>query len=122
MSRLEFTAPTKRKAYERARGECQCCGTKLPDGSAHYHHILEARLGGDNSLANCLVLCIPCHKVVTKEVSVPRVTKMKGMHAGSINARTATAKIAQRPKEPRAVAEKLAIPPRRNIYTGKPFA
>ncbi len=116
MSRLEFSAPTKRKAYERAGGRCQTCDAVLRDGEPQYHHILEAKLGGDGSIANCLVLCIPCHKAVTKEVSIPRVTKMKGMHTGSINAQGPKAKIAQRPKEPRAVADKLSMPPRRSLF------
>ncbi len=119
MSRLEFTAPTKRKAHERANGRCQVCDVVLRDGEPQYHHILEARLGGDNALANCLVLCIPCHKVVTKEQSVPRITKMKGMHAGSINAKTPSVPIRSAPfrKSQRSAdralrGPKQALPPK----------
>ncbi len=115
MSRLEFSGPTKRMAYERADGKCQECGVKLPDGSPQYHHILEARLGGDGSLANCRVLCLPCHKVVTKEVSAPRVTKMKHMRDHSINAHGPKAKIASREKH-HAVSDKIPLPPRRSLY------
>lgn len=122
MSRLEFSAPTKRQAYERAKGRCQDCGRALRDGEPQYHHILEARLGGDGSPANCRVLCIPCHKAVTKSQSSPRVTKMKGMHSGSINARTPKSRIPQRPKAERIIADKLNMPPRRNILTGKVIA
>ncbi len=115
MSRLEFGGPTKRAAFERAQGKCQECDRGLRDGEPQYHHILEARLGGDGSLANCRVLCVPCHKVVTKEVSAPRVTKMKHMRDSSINAHGPKAKIANR-KEPRTVSDKIGIPPRRSLY------
>jgi ferredoxin len=119
MTRLEFSAPTKRKAYERAKGRCQACDVELRDGGPQYHHILEARLGGDNALANCQVLCIPCHKVVTKEQSIPRITKMKRQHAGSINAHTPSAPIrspgfarTQRAIDRSKREPKQALPPR----------
>ena len=79
MRRSEFTAQTKRDAYKRADGCCQSCAVKLRDGESQYHHVIEARLGGTNSLANCLVLCPRCHKAVTKDTSIPRITRMKHM-------------------------------------------
>lgn len=111
--RSEFSAPTKRTAYDRAGGRCEGCGAGLRDAEAHYHHILEARLGGDNSLANCWVVCIPCHKIITRETSQPRITKMKHMRDGSINAHGPKVKIASRPKV-RSMSDKIGIPPRRD--------
>jgi 5-methylcytosine-specific restriction endonuclease McrA len=55
-----------RKAFERAGGFCERCGAKLWRG-VEYHHIIEAYLGGDNSLENCCVACRPCHVELTAE-------------------------------------------------------
>ena len=35
--------------------------------SAEFHHRLEAYLGGEATLANCVVLCRHCHSLATKE-------------------------------------------------------
>ncbi len=115
MARLEFSGPTKRKAFERAGGKCQECDRELRDGEPQYDHILEARLGGDGSLANCRVLCISCHKAKTKEISQPRITKMKHMRDSSINAHGPKAKILIR-KKPHTVSDKIGLPPRRSLY------
>jgi 5-methylcytosine-specific restriction endonuclease McrA len=110
---MEFSAPTKRKAFERAGGKCQDCARELRDGEPQYHHVLEARLGGDNALSNCRLLCVSCHKATTKEVSRPRIVKMKNMRDGSINAHAPKAKIPQRARA-RTVSDRIGIPPRRH--------
>jgi len=121
MRRSEFTAQTKRDAYKRADGCCQSCAVKLRDGESQYHHVIEARLGGTNSLANCLVLCPRCHKAVTKDTSIPRITRMKHMRDASINARGPKAKIPSRRKV-RTISDKIGLPPRRNILTGERYS
>ena len=73
MKRQEFSRLTKQLAFGRAKGLCENC--KLPFKGIEYHHILEAELGGDNSINNCLVLCRPCHKFFTKTQSAPRIAK-----------------------------------------------
>lgn len=81
--RLEFTKRTMREAYERSEGLCE--GIK-PDGERccfpvdrrkHFDHIIPAALGGDNSLANCAVLCVPCHDAKTRKIDVPMIAKAK---------------------------------------------
>lgn len=83
MSRLEFTKRTMRDAYERSEGLCEgiksdgerCC---FPvDRRKHFDHIIPAALGGDNSLTNCAVLCVPCHDAKTRKIDVPMIAKAK---------------------------------------------
>jgi len=83
MSRLGFTKPTMREALKRAEGLCEgvlptgerCC---FPvDRKKHFDHIVPAALGGDNSLQNCAVLCIPCHDAKTRKIDVPMIAKAK---------------------------------------------
>lgn len=63
--RLEFTSRTKKQAYERSGGKCEECTAELRGGFIEYHHVVEAYLGGDNSLGNCLCICRTCHKSIT---------------------------------------------------------
>ncbi|MCH9751089.1 MAG: hypothetical protein K0U61_02620, partial [Alphaproteobacteria bacterium] len=66
--RAEFSKETKRKAWDRSKGICECgCGVKIVDGDGpEYDHELECFLGGDNSLENCRVLRLRCHKQKTR--------------------------------------------------------
>jgi len=76
MSRLEFTAKTKRAAFERSRGICEChlvamlnrphgCGQKLAEGRIRYEHIIPDNIRPDNSLDNCAVLSLGCWREKT---------------------------------------------------------
>lgn len=81
--RLEFTKQTMRDAYERSEGLCEgirpsgerCCAEVTH--KKHFDHIIPAALGGDNSLTNCAVLCLPCHGVKTQKIDVPMIAKAK---------------------------------------------
>lgn len=65
--RQEFSKTTKLAAWERCGGKCECgCNQKIY-GDAEYDHIIEATLGGDNSLENCRVLKRKCHGAKTSE-------------------------------------------------------
>jgi hypothetical protein len=78
-SRLEFTGPTKREAFKRSRGVCECqrvpalmrilrgqpCGVRLSTGNTEYHHIIADELRADNSLDNCAALTKTCHALST---------------------------------------------------------
>lgn len=75
--RVEFTNPTKRDAFVRCEGKCECCGVKLRSGEANYDHITPTWLSGDNSLSNCQVLCVKCHRVKTSTRDVPMIAKTK---------------------------------------------
>lgn len=76
MSRLEFTAKTKRLAFERSQGVCECalvpmlnrpngCGTRLTDGRVRYEHIIPDNIAQDNSLENCAALSLGCWREKT---------------------------------------------------------
>lgn len=75
MSRSEFPAKVRAAAAERAKGHCESCGVKLPAGGFHYDHIKPDGLGGEPILANCAVLCLPCHKEKTFNYDNPIMAK-----------------------------------------------
>ena len=67
--RIEFSQPTRKAAWERADGICECgCGVPFgphPKDRPEYDHDLPADLGGDGSLGNCRVLRRCCHRAKT---------------------------------------------------------
>lgn len=76
MPRIEFTRKTRNQVFERAKGCCENnrCGAVLKPGEGEYDHILPAELGGDASVANCMLLCRPCHKAKTAD-DIKRIRK-----------------------------------------------
>jgi hypothetical protein len=69
--RLEFTAATKREAFARSGGICEChripwlkrpdgCGVRLVAGGIFYEHVAPDAIRPDNSLENCAVLSRTC--------------------------------------------------------------
>lgn len=58
------------KAWDRADGHCETCGKQLvydhheegERGAWEAHHIKAQKDGEDNSLSNCKILCLDCHK------------------------------------------------------------
>lgn len=81
--RLEFSKKTMHDAFERSEGLCEgilpsgerCCAEVAH--KKHFDHIIPAALGGDNSLTNCAVLCLPCHGAKTQKIDVPMIAKAK---------------------------------------------
>ncbi len=76
MPRLNFTAVTKRNAFDRSRGICECylvpwlsrpqgCGVKLVAGAIFYEHIIPDNIRPDNSLNNCAALTKTCWRKKT---------------------------------------------------------
>lgn len=71
--RNEFTKDTKRQAYERSGGICEChliphvfpqpCGRPLGEGNTWYEHIEPDRICGLNDLSNCAVLTKTCGRL-----------------------------------------------------------
>ena len=41
-----------------------------------FHHDLAAVWGGKGDLDNCLAICIPCHRTITRTRDVPAVAKV----------------------------------------------
>jgi 5-methylcytosine-specific restriction endonuclease McrA len=77
MSRTEFTRKTKQEALKRANFLCEAAGTRygFEEGQrcncslslgVQYDHNIPDALGGDNSLENCMSVCVQCHKWKTK--------------------------------------------------------
>lgn len=81
MSRREFSLKTKRAAYERCGGICECgCGRPFgehPKERPHYDHVLPDMLGGTNDLENCEVLRVECHDAKTYGQDIKRITKVR---------------------------------------------
>jgi len=86
MARNEFTAETKRKAWQRAGGICEATGEMygLPPGirctwdlkrGVNYDHDDPDANSRDNSLANCVCLCPPCHLHKTLHRDRPLIAK-----------------------------------------------
>lgn len=86
MPRLEFTSETKRAAYQRSRGVCECaripflrrpngCGIVLGAGNVFYEHVIPDNIRPDNSLDNCAVLCRTCWREKTAKYDRPTIAK-----------------------------------------------
>jgi len=84
--RHEFSPGTKREAYARSGGICEChripslkrpggCGVTLRDGHINYEHIDQDALGGDNGLDNCAVLARNCWREKTDTIDLPLIAK-----------------------------------------------
>jgi hypothetical protein len=84
--RLEFTAKTKRLAFQRSGGTCECalvpmlnrpngCGQPLRDGGIRYEHVLPDAIRPDNSLDNCACLTVACWREKTDSYDLPTIAK-----------------------------------------------
>lgn len=82
MNRTEFTMKTKRAAWDRADGVCECgcgqeVGSKDPKSRPDYDHILPCALGGDNSLENCQCIRHDCHLIKTSSGDIKQIAKAR---------------------------------------------
>ena len=103
--RREFSAATRRAAWERANGACEGmvmstslseggfwkmvrCNAPLDHGNFHYDHIDPDFYGADDraELENCQLLCWVCHKVKTKH-DMRGIAKSKRIQDKLIKAR-----------------------------------
>ncbi len=77
--RREFSKRVMRDAFLRAGGRCEVdgCGARLTAGKFAYDHIIPDALGGEPTLDNCQVACLPCHKEKTGKADIPRIAKTK---------------------------------------------
>ena len=84
--RAEFDVPTQKAAWRRCKGNCEAewCGLPIEPERPHYHHIIEAMLKPDNSLENCQVLHVRCHKIITSGRAKPlaKVRRIVNKRAG----------------------------------------
>ena len=101
--RREFSARTRRQAWERANGFCEgmvpfdCghappifarCMAPLTRGRYQYDHIDPDWFSKDNELENCQVLCTRCHKDKTAG-DIKHIAKSKRIIDRGIKARVA---------------------------------
>ena len=84
--RREFSPKVRAAAFARAAGLCQICTAKLYTGKYHFDHRIPDALGGEPSLANCVVVCVACHSAKTVQEDVPRISKAKRTHLKHIGA------------------------------------
>lgn len=107
MSRREFSKAVKIQAFGRAKGFCEneACGARLLPHKMHYDHLIPDALGGEPTLDNCQVLCLPCHGEKTAKHDVPTIAKAKRIHIRNVmgiktsKAQIKSAGFAQRPKQ-----------------------
>ena len=79
---MAFSSAVIAAAWQRSGGRCECCRTTC--GHGYYrcnralnwyargndyaadgweaHHVIAVEYGGPDTLENCRILCIPCHK------------------------------------------------------------
>ena len=84
-ARNNFTAATKREAYERSNGICEChliphvfkvaCGRPLGPGNTFYEHVNPDAICGRNDLDNCAVLTKTCWRIKTDTHDLPVIAK-----------------------------------------------
>lgn len=67
---MGFSDSTIRDAWTRSGGKCEKCGKTLAQnnhkegewGAWEAHHIKAKKDGGADTLSNCKILCLDCHK------------------------------------------------------------
>jgi hypothetical protein len=114
MTRLEFSAKTKREAYELRGGVCpglieikSTCGRPIEE----YDHIMRCEIEPDNSLANCRPLCNVCHSIKTA-MDAKAAAKGRRLRKETKKSQKPKAKIPSRPfptpEETKAIKERYA--------------
>lgn len=86
-TRNNFSSSTKRLAFERSKGICEChliphvfkmfCGAALSDGNTFYEHIDPDRISGRNDLDNAAVLTRTCWRYKTSFYDQPVIAKVR---------------------------------------------
>lgn len=91
-SRNNFSKETKRLAFERSGGICEChllakagipgfsvdgCGSELGIGNTFYEHIETDYVSRRNDLDNCAALARTCWKLKTSTYDLPIIAKVK---------------------------------------------
>lgn len=89
-TRNNFTAETKRQAYERSQGICEChliphvfkvaCGRPLGAGNTFYEHIDPDAISCRNDLDNAAVLTKTCWQIKTATYDLPVIASTKRKH------------------------------------------
>jgi 5-methylcytosine-specific restriction enzyme A len=104
----DFSPKIKDQEWERAGGKCRACGIAIGTKAKEYDHILPFGLGGKSELANCALLCKPCHDDKTAREDVPRIRKadrQRKAHVGATRAKQQikSAGFPSRPERPNKI-------------------
>lgn len=127
--RREFSAKTREQAFEHCKDadgvpRCEGCGADLRGKRKRFDHIKRDVDGGDNSVANCQVLCeAVCDKQKTGREQREHLKAVRARRAHDGTKLAPKQKIANRGFQANREAgriEKLPPPPRRDIFTRKP--
>lgn len=62
MARKAINTTTKRKVWDKCRGRCWYCGTKVIRPFYHFDHFYPHSRGGEDTVENLVVACIPCNR------------------------------------------------------------
>lgn len=91
--RQEFPRPVREALWLRAAGHCEVCHQSFAGRRPHYdHYPVPAALGGEGTIENGRCICVTCHRIVTRETDMPRISKAKRSEAdraGFTNRRSA---------------------------------
>lgn len=131
MTRAEFSRKTKQAALARSGGKCEASGPRygFEEGQrcncnlsvgVQFDHAVPDALGGDNSLENCLSICVPCHAYKTRN-DVKQIAKAKRQRDKAVGIIRPAGKIksAGFPKSPKPKHERNSLPPR-PLYEERP--
>lgn len=92
-----FPVSIRKAADKRAGGFCECgCGqpfTNNPKEGPEYDHILPVHLGGRNTLENCMVMRVCCHRTKTNRDDMPLIVKARRVIKERKNLKPAKRKI-----------------------------
>lgn len=118
----EIPGDVKLRLWNRAAGFCQCCTRKIMAGEPkHFDHIKPLIDGGANAEGNIQVLCLACHGDKTSAEATGRAAMRSKAKAVLGLKPKAKVKIPSPPKPAKPVKDKLAVPPRRNPWTGEVY-
>lgn len=97
MARTEFSRKTKREALERSGFKCEAAGTRygFEEGQrcncdlrlgVIFDHNVPDQLGGDNTLDNCVSICVTCNKFKTANDirQIRKSDRQRDRHTGVI--------------------------------------
>lgn len=90
--RREFSKAVRLAAFQRCKGHCEECTTKLYSGRFDYDHDKEDTFGGEPTLENCRVLCRACHdkKTRTRAAVIAKSNRIRNRVIGVKKKRTIT--------------------------------
>lgn len=63
MTARAFPLSVRRAVLERSRGFCERCGVSCDNRPSELDHVVPYALGGKSTLANAMLLCLPCHRL-----------------------------------------------------------